>query len=941
MTLITGRLFVRLCLMVVVPLAYAGSASAVAFNPDGATHDPTQQSGWALPTAPGTGTFDNCLYCHKATGMAGMLDPKYDKSSYVFGGHKNMSRKADGSKWGIPGVDASHDPNPDQITNIPEPDLTGLKTNGFANLWIQEDYPRMPVNWTTGAGAALSSVAMAYCAKNAVGDIGSDDAPDLTACPDCETPIMGNGNAGYPLNYPDAATCAAAASHTGKPYTWTDKGTQPLYWIYGGAGLEGGPAMLQTGSQSYKCGRCHTTGWKAIGAADGRRPFSDYSADHLENVNATGSTTKLLSPSFGASAYPVITASCTVGTNCDVASIVLTAKGALYPSSDPTTVTVAISDSGGGSGCTATAVMAPDAYTTTYKVNSISVDCTASNHAYTSATKVSISHPYSLSSWDQWGIQCSRCHVATDGGHATWPTDSTTGGDIVALCMGCHRMESDTAPRSIQGGNGFAGNNGLVLPYTNKQQQPDGFAHHPDGNEFLNSPHAQFTGNWKDIGCPPYAIFGYAGVDPGNPGAPVPPNCTPGTMNLDGKTTSNYASKFAQAAKVDLGVSDSAAGSCFTCHDVHKPHNENTIGMNVGSVRACTDCHSNSKATIPPQIDLAVTQHPTGPGTPLENVASDPSSACRTCHQPPNVKHIWRISTDPNYTTYGDYTYTYPVNGAKAMSTGPNAPGLVNLSHTAPEGSYSNAVWIDLDIACGQCHGGGVSETDVTTTGSVTAGSTDGSTINPLTVADATGFASGKEVMIAGAGWAGADFKTVIAKVSGTTVYLTYPAVISVTGATVTVAGNPTAHGASYKTKATLATTAKGMHAAAQLTPTPTATQTPTATLTPAPTNTPTPSATPTLTPTNTPTPTATPTNTLTPTATPTNTLTPTATPTLTPTNTVPPTATRTASPVPTATSSGGGDGGCSIGEPRMSSGSLLWLVLPAVLIASRRRAGR
>ncbi len=52
-------------------------------------------------------------------------------------------------------------------------------------------------------------------------------------------------------------------------------------------------------------------------------------------------------------------------------------------------------------------------------------------------------------------------------------------------------------------------------------------------------------------------------------------------------------------------------------------------------------------------------------------------------------------------------------------------------------------------------------------------GITPGTGINPLTVADATGFASGKEVTIAGAGVAGADFKTIIAKVSGNTVYLT------------------------------------------------------------------------------------------------------------------------------------------------------------------------
>ena len=31
---------------------------------------------------------------------------------------------------------------------------------------------------------------------------------------------------------------------------------------------------------------------------------------------------------------------------------------------------------------------------------------------------------------------------------------------------------------------------------------------------------------------------------------------------------------------------------------------------------------------------------------------------------------------------------------------------------TAPDGTYTNAVWVDLDAACGQCHGGGTNSTD-------------------------------------------------------------------------------------------------------------------------------------------------------------------------------------------------------------------------------------
>ena len=807
-----ARTFSAVVLLALGPVL--ASLHAQTFNPDGSTHDATKQSGWALPSVDkSTGTYNNCLRCHQRGGPTGAVDV----SGYLLGGHKNMSRPADGLPWGMPGVDASH-------AAISGLDEASLDWNGiFTNLWIQEEYVRPAVNWTTPAGAALSSVKGGYCAKSAAGDIGSDDVPDLAACPTCESPVMGNGNAGYPLNYHDAETCVAAGLHTGKPYTWITLNNEPLYWIYGGAGLEGGPAMIERGSQQYKCGRCHTTGWTANTAADSaitgqtKKPYSDFLSANLASATTLGATSKLLGPSFGASGFAVVKSPCTAGTDCDVTSITLTAKGAMYPASVPVTVTITDPN---GTGCTATAVMAADAYTSTNKVNSVNVDCAASNHKYSAAAKVAISHPYSLSSWDQWGIECARCHSdAVDGNHGNKTFANAKGGDIVAMCMTCHRMESDTAPRAVQGGNGFAANSGFVLPYTNKQQQPDGFAHHPDGNEFLNSPHARLTGNWKDIGCPPYAIFGYTGVDPAKPGAPAAGACTAGTMNLDGATLSAYDSKFAQAAKVDLhGISDAAAGSCATCHDVHQPLNQNTPGMG-GSVKTeCTACHSNPAAKISPQVSVAKMRHVGGPGTPFENAETDPASACVVCHQPPGIKHLWRISTDPNYTLYGDYTYAYPVNGAAAQSTGSNAPGLVNLSHTAPEGSYANAVWIDLDNACGQCHGGGLSPREVETTGSITAGGANG-LINPLKVANIFAFAAGKEVTIEGAGWAGADFKTIIAKVekdpasnlSGT-VYLTYPAVKSVTNATVTVEGNSHIAEAPYFTRAQLAVAAKGIH---------------------------------------------------------------------------------------------------------------------------------
>ncbi|MBF0559635.1 MAG: hypothetical protein HQL08_12745 [Nitrospirae bacterium] len=690
-----------LTLVALLPLIYASNTGAYIFLSDGATHTGAGtgylNSGWGLPTtASFTNGLDSCLYCHKPYSMGGSAS---DKSTYLLTGHKNMSRVLDGQSWGMPGVSASS-PASDSLSGA------SLGSDGtYLKLWTQEDYPRMSVDWTN------KLVSLGVCVKDASGVVSTGDVPDLNACPTCESPVMGNGAAGYPFNYPDQTSCESAKNPaTGKAtYKWVAYFNLPIYWIYGGAGLEGGPPMMETGSQSYKCGRCHTTGWTANHTTDdisSKHPQSDFPSVNFKSLTAIGSSTLLLQPST----------------------------------------------------------------------------------AGASSTDVS--------SWDQWGIQCSRCHIATTGannGHATWPTLSTKGGDINALCMNCHRQESDTAPR-------VGASTAAATTYTNKQAQPDGFAHHPDGNEFLNSPHAKFTGTWSQMGCPPYAINGYSSITPYAPGAPT--DCTVGTMNLDGNTSSMYTSKFAQAAKWELGVSDMAAGSCVTCHDVHKTTNNNTTGMGEGAVVACTDCHSKSSgAVVSPQVAVSKINHPSGKGTPLENASTNPNSACGICHQPPGIKHIWRISTNQNYTTYGDYTHVDPPSSN------------VNPSNTLPDGSYTGAVWIDVDIACGQCHGGGVSSSDIKTTSTAAISGKS----YQVSVANTSGFASGKAITISGAGVAGADFKTVIASVDKTSkiVYLTYatPAVASAaSGTTVTVVGNSTANGAPYLTKSQLAALAKGLH---------------------------------------------------------------------------------------------------------------------------------
>ncbi len=72
----------------------------------------------------------------------------------------------------------------------------------------------------------------------------------------------------------------------------------------------------------------------------------------------------------------------------------------------------------------------------------------------------------------------------------------------MAVCMSCNMDGKRRGPEAVTAQNGTTANYNAATPFTNKQQQPDGFAHHPDGPEFLNSPHAKFTGTWGDMGCP-------------------------------------------------------------------------------------------------------------------------------------------------------------------------------------------------------------------------------------------------------------------------------------------------------------------------------------------------------------------------------------------------------------------------------------------------------
>ncbi len=215
-------------------------------------------------------------------------------------------------------------------------------------------------------------------------------------------------------------------------------------------------------------------------------------------------------------------------------------------------------------------------------------------------------------------------------------------------------------------------------------------------------------------------------------------------------------------------------GNCMTCHDVHWSL-ASTDPEAEPLRKECGSCHGKN---------LTVMMHPKGAGTPLENMDQDPAEACEICHMP-GLEHLFRINADATYSAFPTASLT----------------GTANMN-TAADGTYTNASWVDLDQACGQCHGGGTAQ--ASTTGAISSGS------KIATVASAGGIVVGGRVVVAGAGEAAADLETFVASIAGTQLTLAATASTTVSGAA--VVQNPTRNGGAYMTKVELGALAEGIH---------------------------------------------------------------------------------------------------------------------------------
>ncbi len=265
-----------------------------------------------------------------------------------------------------------------------------------------------------------------------------------------------------------------------------------------------------------------------------------------------------------------------------------------------------------------------------------------------------------------------------------------------ALCLECHREETvNTTAHTITPGNGQTGSaysyllvsdhgscsNPAMTNYASCTAAGNTWNYQPSldynaGPTFLNSPHARFSGTLAQN--------------------------RQNSPDLSVVVTGTYQSLFTDALVRTPGDS-TKNGGCVGCHDPHVTtvgtttlNNNNAAGYynEDHAPHNCSDCHALS------QTIMQTIAHPFFQGTPFPTgTSADINGSCVICHMQGASgvagNHFARISVDPNYSTYPTAAQFYsPTN----PQTTPN---------TASDGELPNAVWEDVDIACGQCHVGG------------------------------------------------------------------------------------------------------------------------------------------------------------------------------------------------------------------------------------------
>jgi hypothetical protein len=246
---------------------------------------------------------------------------------------------------------------------------------------------------------------------------------------------------------------------------------------------------------------------------------------------------------------------------------------------------------------------------------------------------------------------------------------------------------------------------GAIWTPTGGVYQPE-FNSHVIGPSFLNSAHAKYTGAIQPNSVGKYDLSAggtYASAFQGFVCMQSATSTSPAKTYISGGVTHEIKDKATCESLYGTGAwrSDSRGG-CSTCHDVHQSL---FVEGQEALRKECTSCHQDAvyAAAVPVTPQISNIYHPESALTPvgIANSEGDPAVACEICHMPKATSggfpmHLWRISTDPNYRTF-------PTAAQYGVGTTPTQ----KVANTAPDGAYANATWVDVDYACGQCHGGG------------------------------------------------------------------------------------------------------------------------------------------------------------------------------------------------------------------------------------------
>ncbi len=498
---------------------------------------------------------------------------------------------------------------------------------------------------------------------------------------------------------PDGAVYTEAASGQALDFT-TGKvtgtfGTKNLWYLFGDwmapapDGLDtvvdtGGGVAKYNGTSTYSCAACHSTGW---------------------SNSAAGLCSPLSSKTTSAT--------CTAAGGTWLASTGVQGTTGVEPLASFPTYTSGITGKWDRDGilCSRCHAVTFPVVNATLSQYTAQATCETAGYIWSATSSVC---EYGTEATCEaagfvWSSATSLC-ASTDGHHQN---NGILGQQATNLCFGCHQGIAKVSNHT--GADADEGNPAVNIPVkdtdTTSAFVPE-YSGHVLGNEFLNSPHARFSGSIKPNKLGKYDLKDndLSHYDSTFNGMVCRVNnSVSATSNAILKTyvnpTTGDAEIIHNSANCSTaggywlaagGDSTTTQGSCVTCHDPHQS-SVPAVGAEEPFVRECTTCHVDDPVSYPTATPIAIIDHPSGVDTPREHEASEPAASCEICHMPKATSsgfpmHLWRINADSSYSSFP----------TSAEFTG----NIKKNANTAADDHGYDAVWVDLDYACGQCHGG-------------------------------------------------------------------------------------------------------------------------------------------------------------------------------------------------------------------------------------------